>query len=211
MVKDNKKKCFYKHINRKRRAKENLHPLLDVVGNMTTGDKEEAEILNAFFTSAFNSQTSYPQGTQLPDLEIWDREQKKPPTIQVERVRDLLLHLDRHKFTGSDGIHPRVLRELADVNVKLLSIISQWSWSTREVPVEWRLSNMTPIYEKDRKEDPGNYRPVSLTSVLENVREHIITRAITQDVQDYQGIRPSQHGFMKGKTCPTNLISFYDQ
>jgi len=26
-----------------------------------------------------------------------------------------------------------------------------------------------------------------------------------------QGIRPIQHGFMKGKPCLTKLISFYDQ
>jgi len=30
-------------------------------------------------------------------------------------------------------------------------------------------------------------------------------------VKDNQGIRPSQHGFMKGRSCLTNFISFYDQ
>ena len=38
----------------------------------------------------------------------------------------------------------------------------------------------------------------------------IILREITQHVQDNWGIRPSQHGFMKGRSCLTNLISFYD-
>lgn len=38
-------------------------------------DKEKSEVLNAFFTSIFNSQTSYPQITQPPDLEVWDGEQ----------------------------------------------------------------------------------------------------------------------------------------
>jgi len=37
-----------------------------------------AEVLNDFFTSVFKSQTSYPQGTLLPDLEVWDGEQNKP-------------------------------------------------------------------------------------------------------------------------------------
>ena len=26
----------------------------------------------------------------------------------------------------------------------------------------------------------------------------------------YQGIRPSQHGLTKGRSCLTNLVSFYD-
>ena len=29
-------------------------------------------------------------------------------------------------------------------------------------------------------------------------------------VRDNQGIRPSLHGFTKGRSCLTNLISFYD-
>ena len=70
-VKDNKK-CFYRYINSKRRVKENLHPLLDVAGNMTTEIKGKAGALNDFFISAFNSQTSYSWDTQPPDLEVWN-------------------------------------------------------------------------------------------------------------------------------------------
>ena len=69
---------------------------------------------------------------------------------------------------------------------------------------------MTPIYKEGCKEDPGNYRPVSLTLVSGNVMEQIILGEITWHVRGVQGIRPSQHGFMKGRLCLTNLISFYD-
>ncbi|GAB0207329.1 mitochondrial enolase superfamily member 1 [Grus japonensis] len=126
-------------------------------------------------------------------------------------VSDLLHPLDTHKPMGPDGIHPRVLRELEEVLTKPLSIIYQQSWLTEEVPVDWRLANVMPIYKKGQKEDPGNYRPVSLTLVLGKVMEQIILSAITWPVQDNQGIRPSQHGFMKGRSCLTNLISFYDK
>jgi len=70
---------------------------------------------------------------------------------------------------------------------------------------------VTPIYKKGQKEDPGNYRPVSLTSVPVKITERFILSALTGHVKDNQGIRHSQHGFMKGRSCLTNLISFYDQ
>ncbi|PKU31981.1 rna-directed dna polymerase from mobile element jockey-like [Limosa lapponica baueri] len=79
-----------------------------------------------------------------------------------------------------------------------------------EVRDDWRVANVTPIYKKGRKEDPGNYRPVSLTSVLGKIMERIILSELSRQVQGSQGIRASQHGFMKGRSCLTNLISFYD-
>ncbi|KFQ86188.1 hypothetical protein N337_01360, partial [Phoenicopterus ruber ruber] len=106
------------------------------------------------------------------------------PHNRSEMVSDLLHHLDTPKSMGLGGIHPRVLRELAAVLTKPLSVIYQQSWLTREVPVDWRLANVTPIYKKGHKEDPGNYRPVSLTSVPGKVMEQIISSAITRHVRD---------------------------
>ncbi|RMB95362.1 hypothetical protein DUI87_28350 [Hirundo rustica rustica] len=41
--------------------------------------------------------------------------------------------------------------------------------------------------------------------------EQFIVSLITQNLQDGQGLRRSQHGFRIGRSCLTNLISFYDQ
>ena len=64
---------------------------------------------------------------------------------------------------------------------------------------------------KKGQEDLGNYRPVSLTLVPGKVVEQIILSDMKQDVQDNQVTRPSQHGFMTGRSWLTNLISFYDK
>ncbi|KFO89026.1 hypothetical protein N320_00456, partial [Buceros rhinoceros silvestris] len=87
---------------------------------------------------------------------------------------------------GPDEIHPSVLRELPEVITKPLSIIYQQSWLTGEVPADWRLANVTPIYKKGKREDPGNYRPVSLTSVPGKLMEQINLSVIMQHVQDSQ-------------------------
>ncbi|KAK4821581.1 hypothetical protein QYF61_024440 [Mycteria americana] len=130
--------------------------------------------------------------------------------MREEAVNDLLRCLDIHRSMGLDGIHLRVLRELAEELAKPLSIICQQSWLTGEVSDDWRLANVRPIYKKGQKDSPGNYRPVSLTSVPGKIVEQFILSALNRHMQTNQGIGPSQHGFMKGRSCLTNLISFYD-
>ncbi|KAJ7423667.1 hypothetical protein BTVI_09073 [Pitangus sulphuratus] len=128
----------------------------------------------------FNSKTGCPQDNWLPGLVDRDRELIRPPVIQEEEVSDLLSHLDLLKSTGPDGIHPRVMRELAEQLAKLLSIIYHQSWLTGEVPDDWKLVNVMPMHKKGRKEVVKNNRPVSLTSVPVKVMEQIILSAITR-------------------------------
>ena len=90
---------------------------------------------------------------------------------------------------------------LAGVIAQPLLAIYQHSWLSGEIPEDWRFANVTPIYKKGCKEDPGNYRSVSLTSVPEKVMEQIILGEITRHMCGIQGVRPSQHRFIKGSLC----------
>jgi len=58
----------------------------------------------------------------------------------------------------------------------------QQSWITGEVPDDWRLAIVMPIYKKGWKEDPGNYRPVNLTLVLGKVMERLILSVLARHV-----------------------------
>jgi len=102
--------------------------------------------------------------------------------VEEDQVREYLYKLHICKSMGPGGIHPQVLGELADVIARKV--------------------NVTPIFRKGKKEDPGNYRPVSLTSILKNFSRHINNKTI---------IRNSLQGFTKGNSFSANLMNFYDE
>lgn len=64
--------------------------------------------------------------------------------------------------------------------------------------------NVTLVFRKDKKEDPGKYGLVSLNSVHGVVLAQITLKTITKHIKDKKAINPSQHGFKKEKSCLTN-------
>ncbi|CAM4662215.1 unnamed protein product [Lepidochelys kempii] len=205
-VKSNKN-GFFRCVGNKKKAKESVGPLLNEGGNLVTEDVEKANVLNAFFASVFTNKVS--SQTAALGITKWGRDGQ--PSVEIEVVRDYLEKLDVHKSMGPDELHLRVLKELAAVIAEPLAIIFENSWRTGEVPDDWKKANVVPIFKKGKKEDPGNYRPVSLTSLPGKIMEQVLKESILKHLHERKVIRNSQHGFTKGRSCLTNLIAFYDE
>ena len=98
---------------------------------------------------------------------------------------------------------------VAEEIATILTTIFQTSLDTATVPSDWRETLITPIYKKGPRNIPANYRPVSLTSVVSKMLEHIIFSSSMKHLTciSYKIIIPSQHGFRSKLSCETQLIS----
>ena len=200
-------KAFFSHIKKTTSNRVSVGPLKE--GDRVVSDsKEMASMLNDFFCSVFTEEA----GGDLPAVECLFT--GADPLDKVEftasQIKSKLLQLKESAAPGPDMLWPRVLKCLADVLSDPLALIYTRCLEEGTVPADWKRANITPIYKKGSKGQPGNYRPVSLTSVLCKVMESIIRDSIVAHLSTNDLIRNSQHGFMSGRSCLTNLLEYLE-
>ena len=83
-----------------------------------------------------------------------------------ERVKDLIDGLRENSAPGPDGFPPVLLKMLRNEVARPIAILFRKSRDDGQIPDEWREAKITPIHKKGSKSDPGNYRGLSLTSVV---------------------------------------------
>ena len=104
-----------------------------------------------------------------------------------------------------------MLFELRAHLVKPLTVLYTNSLDREVVPADWKDAGVTPLFKKEKRADPQNYRPISLTCILGKMMESIIKDCILEHLDKHNLIKDSQHGFTKGRSCLSNLLEFMDE
>jgi len=198
-------KRFYGYVRRMQTVKDKVTVVKTSDGKLTANEQETAEVLCSYFKDVFVEEGYWKGDTssrQDPEIEI---------VVSEEKVKRMLKDLKPDKSPGPDGIHPLLLRNAADEVTRPLTILYNKSINSGQVPVDWRKANITPIYKKGPRNEHGNYRPVSLTSVVCKILERIIKEQLTNYFEEKEQISSKQHGFVSHRSCLTNLLEAFEK
>jgi hypothetical protein len=169
-------------------------------GTEETNSKEMCHIFNTYFSSVFNTK-DYVE----PEVTVTTHPELANITIDTAEVQKELKNLNPNKAQGPDGLSTRLLKECAvELAEPIKNLINQ-SISTEKLPMEWKTANVVPIHKKGPKTEVSNYRPVSLLPIISKVMERCVLNKIIDIISPQ--ITILQHGFMRGKSTTTQIIS----
>ena len=198
---------MWEYINYKVKTREGVSNLnidpSDPNSRLTTSDKEKAGVLGQFFSSVF---TLEPPGN-IPHIEAAALNDVMENLVITEQtVKQKLDNLNVNKSVGPDGIHPRFLRELSNELCVPLAILYNMSLEKGELPTEWKKGRISAIFKKGSRKKAGNYRPVSLTSIVCKCMEHCIRDHIDGHMRRNNLYSSQQYGFIKGRSTVLQLL-----
>ena len=199
-------KAFYNYTRSKFKTKSSVPDDLEG-GGKTFGEKQKANVLNEFFSSVFTREDT----SDIPDFAARNiHEEMSTLAITEDTVLKKLKKLNPNKSGGMDGLSPRVLLEAAESLAEPVTMIMNKTLDEGTLPQRWKDAEVTPIFKKGKKSTPGNYRPVSLTSVLCKVTESIIRDHIMDHLYRNKLLTDCQHGFVRSRSCITQLLECLD-
>ena len=180
-----------------------------------TKNTKKAEIFNKYFASTNKAQ---PRKQLDQAFSRILRELEKSPTANcqvfdtpftAQEFNSALKKLKARKSPGPDKITNEMIQGLGkEAKNHVLNFINL-TWSTGDIPYEWRTANIIPILKKHKPPtDPKSYRPISLTSNLGKLAEKMINNRLYWWLEHTRTLSNSQAGFRKASRTEDHLFRF---
>ncbi|KAJ3650156.1 hypothetical protein Zmor_021861 [Zophobas morio] len=201
----NNQKKFHQYIRNALCSKVSVPLIQHPNGTLCNNNLEVAELLAESFCKSFTPEPNDPLTAVLstPSCENFLSNINFTPSI----IRQEIKNLKSNSAPGPDSIDVHLLKHCISSLNSPLAIIMTNSFKTSIVPDVWRCAYVTPIFKKGNKLSPDNYRPISLVSVVSKIMESIIVYSLSQFLVENEIIPNVQHGFLKGRSIVTNLLS----
>ena len=208
---------FYKYAKKFSKTGTEVAPLQNLHGDLVNDKKVMSDMLLNQFSSVFTTPsanhvisdvTSFFYSDEVSNLNL----KPKLTTINFTKkvVESAIKSLKINSAPGPDGITGELLTKCASVISKPLGALFTKSLKESSVPTFLKRAAVVPIYKGRDRPLPSNYRPVSLTPILMKVMKKIVRENIVFFLSENYLFNPSQHGFIKGRSFLSALLSVYD-
>ena len=127
--------------------------------------------------------------------------------IEESEIVRCIKKLKNNKTGGGDGIVSELLKYGGVGMVKMLGKLYALIWKEECVPMKWREGLIVSLFKKGDKEDPGNYRGITLLSVVGKVFCKILNDRLVQYLDKSSKIHEGQAGFRAGRCCIDNIFT----
>ena len=162
--------------------------------------------MNKFFNSTFsNSCFKLPPISELPTPSA----QLHEISFDSLEVYEVLCKLDITKAMGIDNLHPHLLKLCTPTIYEPVTSLFNSIIKTQLIPEEWKIHKIIPVPKNADPTLVQNYRPISLLCVLSKVLEKLIYNKIIDFIKPQ--ITSQQFGFLKHRSCLTQLLSSYSE
>ncbi len=104
-----------------------------------------------------------------------------------------------------------MLKETAHTICRPLGLLFNRSLHDGVYPDKWKQANVMPLFKKGDRDQPSNYRPISLISCIGKVMERVIFKHLFNHLSINDLIYKQQSGFLPGHSTVYQLIDIYNQ
>ena len=191
----------YKLVNKKLGKCKDMSCLIDLNGKTYVSDLEKANLLAESFVKVFSSDNG-----KLPSFDFPVTVPDTPLYFNRMDIESILRKWPNSFSVTPDEIPFKFIKEVHSVISEPLELIFNISLIRSQVPNRWKHSYVTAIPKKAPLTDPGNYRPISLTSIFARAFEKLLKKHVVRHLERNNIIPEQQHGFRAGKSVETQML-----
>jgi hypothetical protein len=184
---------LYKYVKGRRGNRENILAIKDSNGKLVTKPVENANVLSSYYASIFSSERN--------NTEIQSTDSGTLFTVNINIIMKRLSAIGRKKSVGPDGIPGKILKLGGEAMIPYLARLLDITMNNNAIPGDWKKAIVVPIYKVGDRSQVGNYRPVSLTSVVCKQMEQVIAGYLRHVWDTGNWLYEGQHGFRPGYSC----------
>ena len=132
----------------------------------------------------------------------------EPPT--VNEIIACIGSLNANKAVGYDNIPAYFLKVAAPIIAPYLCFLIDYALLNGIFPDNYKIAKVLPIHKKGKKDNPSNFRPISILTCISTVIEKMIYRPkrVFSSLSKNNVLAPQQYGFQKNISTIYAILEF---